>query len=130
MRQGTQTQQKWRAAIFAQKDSGLLPGEYCRRKGLCKTSFYTWRKRLGMARDAAGPQKMEPRGFIRLKPPAASVPLTLGPTPFAGAPVPLAVEAVDPLSAMRIETPNGYCVQSAYGGVGGLKRVLELLRCL
>ena len=129
MREGTQTQQKWRAAIVAQKDSGLHPGEYCRRKGLCKTSFYTWRKRLGM-RDVAGPQKLEPRGFIRLKPPAASVPLTVGGAHFAWAPVPLELEEVDPLMVMRIETPNGYCVQSAYVGVGGLKNVLDVLRCL
>ena len=134
MRQKVQAQQKWRGVIFAQKDSGLLPGEYCRRKGLCKTSFYIWRKRLGMAKDSAGPERLAQGSFIRLKPaPQKDQPMAwqkAGPAPFTVGSMPLVVQAAGALSAIQIETPNGYCVQGVYGGLSGLKSVLEVLRCL
>ena len=97
---------RWREVVLAQKASGLEPVEYCRKEELCRTSFYAWRKRLGMAEGPVAGVKLA-KGFMRLMPPASAM---------AG--------------GIRIETPNGYRVEALDVGEGGLKSVLEVLKCL
>ena len=69
-------QHRWRKMILAQQASGLKPGEFCSKESICPTSFYTWRKRLGLVPEAAtgalladaGDEKPEPgnnlKGFM------------------------------------------------------------------
>ena len=106
------TEDRWREAVSAQKASGSGPGEYCRKERICLTSFYAWRKRLGMSKWPAAGVKLS-KGFMRLMPPA-----------------PLVAEPVAAMAAIRIETPNGYQVDAGYEGEDGLKSVLNVLRCL
>jgi hypothetical protein len=50
------TVSRWQAVLGDFASSGLAVGEFCRTRGLCEQSFYTWRKRLSQG-DAvpAGP---------------------------------------------------------------------------
>ena len=106
------TEDRWQEAVSAQKSSGSDPREYCRKERMCLTSFYAWRKRLGMSKGPAAGVKLS-KGFMRLMPPA-----------------PLVMEPTAAMAAVRIETPNGYRVDAGYAGEDGLKSVLSLLRCL
>ena len=36
----------WREKILAQESEGISIEQFCLREGLCKTSFFKWRKRL------------------------------------------------------------------------------------
>jgi len=44
---------RWRQIIQQQQTSGLGVAEFCRRSSLAASSFFAWRKRLGVARAAA-----------------------------------------------------------------------------
>lgn len=110
------TQRRWRKVVEAQQSSSLSPGQYCSKENICPTSFYAWRKRLGMKQEVpttalpdsedSGPGQSS-KGFMRIKPPGTAA-----------------------LGGIRIEIPNGWCVQTDYRGEDGLKRLLEILRCL
>ena len=100
------TEQRWRELVMAQQSSGTPPVKYCREENICRTSFYAWRKRLGMANAPAAPAVSVSKGFMRLRPPTTEV------------------------RGIRIETPNGYCVQTWPMGEDGLRNVLEMLRGL
>ena len=106
------TEDRWREAVSAQKAGGLSPGEYCRKERICRTSFYAWRKRLGMSTWPGAGVKLS-KGFMRLMPPAT-----------------LVAELAAAMAAIRIETPNGYRVDAGCAGEAGLKSVLNVLRCL
>ena len=97
---------RWREVVLAQKASGLEPVEYCRKEELCRTSFYAWRKRLGLIQDPRAGVKLS-KGFIRLMAPVSAM-----------------------AAGIRIETPNGYRVEAGHAGEDGLKSVLEVLKCL
>ena len=106
MRQEKKTEDRWREMVLAQKASGSGPGEYCRKEEICLTSFYGWRKRLGMTQDSTADMKLS-KGFMRLMAPASAM-----------------------AAGICIETPNGYRVEAGHAGEGGLKSVLEVLKCL
>ena len=112
-------QHRWRKMILAQQSSGLKPGEFCSKENICPTSFYTWRKRLGLVPevatgallpDASGEMSVPSnnlKGFMQVVPPQKEA-----------------------SRAIRIELPNGYRVAMDYIGEDGLKKLLELLRCM
>lgn len=116
----------WRAKIEEQQASGLEPGAFCRKRNICSSGFYAWRKRLGMERSGADPvmrgQRLLPgplrplsgAGFLRLD--------------SAGAAVLKDTVPGQPPRVMWIETPDGYRV-GVNGGVG-LAEMLGLLRSL
>jgi hypothetical protein len=105
--------------VLAQQASGLRPGEFCSKENICPTSFYTWRKRLGLVPQVpagtllsdVGGEKTgpghEPKGFMRVVPPQEVA-----------------------SRVIRIELPNGYRVAMDYIGEDGLKQLLEILRCM
>jgi hypothetical protein len=108
-----------RKLVQAQVVSGLSVERFCRVKKICKTSFYAWRKRFGIAPKSAAhtlptamiinkdvPAKNFSEGFMRIIPPAPET-------------IPLC-----------IETNNGYKINIGYGGKDGLKYLLQLLRSL
>jgi len=112
-------QERWLGLVRAHQASGLKVEEFCRREKIYSTSFYGWRKRLGMAKGSDGSTVSTPKsegkrgvsrnstkGFIRLMPPAAES------------------------RAIRIETANGYKVDTGYVGEDGLKNVLRVLQAL
>jgi len=112
-------QRRWRKIILAQQASGLKPGEFCSKENICLTSFYAWRKRLGLVPEAptsalqpdAGDEKPVPdhgpKGFMQVTPPY-----------------------IEASRGIRIELPNGYRVAMDDVGQDGLKKLLELLRCM
>ena len=110
------TQRRWRKMVLAQQASGLNPGAYCSKENICPTSFYAWRKRLGMKQESGaiallGAKNCESRdpsmGFMQVRPPETA---TIG--------------------TIRIEMPNGYRVAMDDVGQDGLKKLLELLQCI
>ncbi|MBF0505181.1 MAG: hypothetical protein HQL14_08825 [Candidatus Omnitrophica bacterium] len=106
-------QRRWREVVLAQQTSGLKPGEFCSKENICSTSFYTWRKRLGLipAMDtgalAGSKTGNGSQGFIQVRPPHEEV-----------------------SKSIRIELPNGYRVAVDYIGEAGLKKILEFVRCM
>lgn len=44
---------KWREIIERQRASGLSVGAFCRRDAIAESSFFAWRRRLGVAQPAA-----------------------------------------------------------------------------
>ena len=112
-------QRRWLKIILAQQASGLKPGEFCSKENICPTSFYAWRKRLGLVSEAstgalapdAGDEKPVsdhgPKGFMRVVAPQTEA-----------------------SRVIRIELPNGYRVAMDDVGQDGLKKLLELLRCM
>jgi hypothetical protein len=113
-----QGQQRWQELMQAQVASGLSVEIFCHSQKICRTSFYAWRKRLGKAKGPSAPalparyevkggeaEKLT-KGFMRLMPPAAES------------------------RGIRIETANGYKVDTGYGGVEGLREVLQVLQVL
>ncbi len=44
------TQEQWRELLAQQSNSGLAISAFCRRHGLCESTFYAWQKRLRLAR--------------------------------------------------------------------------------
>jgi len=109
--------------VQAQVVSGLSVERFCRVKKICKTSFYAWRKRFGIASKSAAhvlpvaviirkdvPTKNFTEGFMRITPPKA------GPAP----------ETI----TLCIETNNGYKINTGFGGKDGLKELLQVLRSL
>ena len=120
MHRRAKTQRRWQEAIKRQKVSGLSIKDFCEQSGLNEPSFYVWRKRLGMSRskeektatlpedhrDKQIPSKILSKGFMRLMPPAAES------------------------RAIRIETANGYKVDTGHVGEDGLRNVLRVLQAL
>ena len=119
MDQKIRTRERWVGLVQAHQASGLKVEEFCRMKKIYSTSFYGWRKRLGMAKGSSGPTVSAlksdgksgvsgnlTKGFMRLTPPAAE------------------------LRAIRIETANGYKVDIGYAGKDGLENVLRVLQAL
>lgn len=110
---------RWRKMILAQQASGLRPVEFCSKENICRTSFYTWRKRLralpdvatgALLPDAGGEKSAhgnDLKGFMQVVPPQT-----------------------ESSRAIRIELPNGYRVAMDNIGEDGLKKLLELLRCM
>ena len=45
-RHRAKTVSHWRAVVADFTSRGLSVGEFCRARGVCEQSFYTWRKRL------------------------------------------------------------------------------------
>lgn len=45
---------KWREIIDRQRASGLLIAGFCRRDAITESSFFAWRRRLGVAPPVAG----------------------------------------------------------------------------
>ena len=41
----------WETIIKGQVSSGQSVTQHCRQKSVCKTSFYDWRRRLGMLKS-------------------------------------------------------------------------------
>jgi len=112
-------QERWQGLVRAHQASGLKVEEFCRREKIYSTSFYGWRKRLGMAKVTDGSAVSTPKsedkssvsgsptkGFMRLMPPATGS------------------------GIIRIETANGYKVDTGYVGEDGLKNVLRVLQAL
>ena len=112
-------EQRWKKLVQAQVVSGFSVERFCHVKKICKTSFYAWRKQFGMFPKSAtsvlpttGPDfkdsgvRNSSKRFIRLIPP---------------------VVETTPLS---VEIPNGYKVNTGYGGHEGLKDLLQILRVL
>jgi hypothetical protein len=110
MKQKTQTQQRWKEAILAQRTSGLNIKGFCEQRKLSRPSFFLWRKELGLKVESPGLNTS--KGFVQIKPPA---PLKIAP--------PVELRAI-------IETPNGYRVHAGIISTDGLKDVLETLRAL
>ena len=117
MNQRISSNERWMRLVRAHQASGLKVEEFCRREKIYSTSFYGWRKRLGMAKGSSVPAVSAPKrsdgmsgvltkGFMRLIPPAAK------------------------LRAIRIETANGYTVDTGCIGEDGLKYVLRVLLAL
>ena len=52
----------WERVVSAWRQSGLRPGEFCRRHGLSGKRFYQWRKRLQPPMPGSPPQ----RGLIEV----------------------------------------------------------------
>ena len=108
----------WRELFIAQEASGLGVKEFCRNERVCETSFYDKRRELGMVtgQKLQVLQKKAPQvsrisnGFIRLKPPVV-------------------IKPAPQMNTIRIETPNGYRVQTEYVG-NDLRSCLEVLKCL
>lgn len=112
------SKERWIELIQAHKASGLRVEEFCLRENICRTSFYSWRRGLGMAKEhGARPPSPEhsnkngmaermSKGFMRVMPP------------------------VNKLTGICIETSNGYKVDTGYDGIDGLKDVLQVLRAL
>ena len=110
------TQRRWRKMVLAQQASGLNPGAYCSKENICPTSFYAWRKRLGMKQESRGTtllrtencESRDPsKGFMQVRPPETTT-----------------------IRAIRVELPNGYRVAMDYIDQEDLKKLLELLRCM
>ena len=50
------TVSRWQAVVTDFASSGLAVGEFCRARGVCEQSFYSWRKRLSQGGAlSAGP---------------------------------------------------------------------------
>jgi len=56
------TPEQWRKIIMNQEASGETAAAYCRTEGLCKHSFYGWRKQLAVE------NKSPKNGFVEIKP--------------------------------------------------------------
>ena len=120
MKRKARTQRRWQESIKKQKASGLSIKDFCEQNRLNGPSFYVWRKRLGMSKSKAentailpedhrnkhNSSKILSKGFVRLMPPT--------------------VES----RVIRIETTNGYKVDTGYVGEDGLKNVLRVLQAL
>ena len=126
----------WRQKITEQQASGQSPGEFCRQRNLCSTSFYAWRKRLGMKSPSPAPALESPallpvvrnQGVLPgpLKPTASPGFLRLDP---AGAANVVKNPAIEQISrVLWIDTPSGYRV-AVNGGIG-LAEVFGLLNAL
>ncbi len=117
----------WRQQITEQQTSDQSPGEFCRERNLCSTSFYAWRKRLGMKiavpksamipavkerRSLAASKPMPGAGFLRLDPAMGHNEPVCGQSP----------------RVLWIDTPGGYRV--AVNGSAGLAEVFGLLKAL
>jgi hypothetical protein len=101
----------WRKRVERQRRSGVSVAEYCRREGFSTGSFYTWRRRLGTAREKVG-KNTAGRG---------RQPTSAGRAPRGGfVQVPLAVE---PLFDVRFADGTVLSVPVAY-----LAATLETLR--
>jgi hypothetical protein len=116
---GRKREERWRELAKSQLASGLSAGEFSKRKKICLSSFYGWRKRLGFGanqgtRQVPGsPESRQSgiaKGFLRV---TAAAPSRMS----------MASQAV-----IRIETPNGYRIEAAEGTKAILKDVLELLQ--
>ncbi len=73
------TPDQWRKIIKDQEASGETAAAYCRTEGLCKHSFYGWRKQL------AAEKQLPKNGFVEIKP-----------------------QYTTPSQVTHIETPTGY----------------------
>ena len=66
------TQDEWRELLAQQSSSGMTISAFCHRRGVCESTFYAWRQRIGLARDRN-------RMFVELKKvdegPPASTPI-------------------------------------------------------
>lgn len=59
-RSGAQLVTAWRRRLDRQARSGLSVSEFCRREKISQPSFYQWRKRLAVERDAGNPPLFVP----------------------------------------------------------------------
>jgi hypothetical protein len=125
----------WRQKITEQQVSGQEPGEFCRQRNLCATSFYAWRKRLGMKSPLPAPVPGNP-ALLPVVKDQRVLPEPLKPTASLGF---LRLDSSGAFSAqdstveqrprvLWIETPGGYRV-AVNGGVG-LVEVFGLLKSL
>ena len=62
---------QWQTWLHEFAISGLSQSEFCRRKGLTLSAFYSWRKKLGQI-PATGATQV-PKSFVEIKPSAAPV---------------------------------------------------------
>ena len=137
----SEMQHKWQRLADAQDRSGLSVDAFCAKRGICSTYFYARRKELRILRQD------KPRsGFIRLTAgdtfsdhnksilPAQNIrPQLIARRDPQPTPVPtIAMGAPAPTLSMgvRIQTPNGYSVETVVAGNHGLAEVFGLLRAL
>ncbi len=127
----------WRLQITEQQASGQEPGEFCRQRDLCSTSFYAWRKRLGMKSSTPASVPNRP-ALLPVVKDQYTLPQQQAPRPLFGG----GFLRLDPLATMNgnvpvigqqsrvlwIETPGGYRV-AINGGVG-LAEVFGMLKAL
>ena len=99
---------KWRTIIEAQEQSGLDVVEYCKTKGICRSSFYGRRKQLLMAVN-------DKPGFLKLMPSAETG---------------LSVPAAAYETPINIRTPNGYQIGLRLSEENGLAQILGILKSL
>ena len=95
------TADRWPGIIAAQEKSGEKISEYCKRKNICRPSFFHWRKRLKETSSQSG--------FKRIDTNISPVVMPQG------------------LGNIRIWTPNGYQIESNECKAEELKRVLEVV---
>ena len=99
---------KWRAIINAQEVSGITIDAYCKAKGICRSSFYGYRKQL------RHPIVMKP-GFLKL-------------TPVAEANMFMPVASCE--TPISIRTPNGYQIGLKLPNENGLAKIFGILKSL
>ena len=113
------TRERWMGLVKAHQASGLKVEEFCRVRKIYSTSFYGWRKRLGMI--------MQPDD------PAVSTPKNDGKSGVSGNSTKGFIRIIPPVTVSRaicIETANGYKIDTGYAGEDGLKNVLRILQAL
>jgi len=116
---GRGREERWRKLAKSQLASGLSARKFSKREKICLSSFYSWRKRLGLGANQVSrqvPGSPEPRqrgiakGFLRVT--------TAAPSRMA----------ITSQAVISIKTPNGYRIEAPEGTTAILKDVLELLR--
>ncbi|MEW6487395.1 MAG: IS66 family insertion sequence element accessory protein TnpB [Thermodesulfobacteriota bacterium] len=92
----------WGAQLRAWQRSGLTQAEFCRRQGLGRRLFSSWKRRLGSPERAAGGQAAPPVRFV----PVAVRPEVSAPAPIATHPA--AALTVVARTGHRIEVGDGF----------------------
>ena len=57
---------EWRKVVGRFEGSGLSVSEFCKREGLCVSSFKRWHPRVVTGREAAAHDAVVPDGFVEL----------------------------------------------------------------
>jgi hypothetical protein len=114
---------RWRRAIVEQGSSGQDVSVFCRERGIVSSSFYAWRKRLGLNEGVVDGRRRSAvngtGGFQRIDPGAIS---------DGGSGTSVAAPAVG--NGCVILTPNGYRVEAGCCDAPGLRQILAVLRTL
>ena len=118
---------RWRRVIGEQDASGQDVREFCSERGVRTSSFYWWRKRLGLNKSIDdGKRRTSVKGsggFQRIDP---STVIEDGNRTFSAEKSPKA--ALE--RRCLILTPNGYRVEAGCGDADELRQVLAMLKTL